>query len=211
MQLSIRHIFFLIPLFIGCSENNNEEDYYSFLSICMDEYFLDKGVSSIQELEQFETSLIAEGHLFDNSGAAYKVLLRNLSKKIYFDPPLKIDDFKHNLLYTNPPELYRCVNFHYGIDSIALTNIKIFSVQEKLAKEFTATDKIKIQDIFTFYLSELDNSDFEKPYIKDTILLLLYRWYFSSKYNRDIPVDFNELPRVENNNGENGTDTLRKE
>jgi hypothetical protein len=202
MHFSFRYIFF-IPLLFGCSSSTDEEDLYSFLSICMDEYFLDQGVSSSLKLEQFENTLISEEHLFDNSGEAYKVLLRNLSKEIYFSPPLKFDDFNNALLYKNPPELYQCVNYHYGVDSLELTALKIFSVQENLAQKFSKQEEIKIQEIFDFYLSSLNDNDFQKPYIKDTILLLLYRWYFSSKYNRDIPVDFEELPRIENKKKDN--------
>lgn len=186
----------ILTLF-ACSSNPKENDYYDFLAICMDEFFLDQGVSSNQKLADFEFDLIEEGHLFANSGKAYKVLLRNLSRDIYFPPPLKIDDFNHALLYKNPPQLYQCVDFHFGVDSIALTHLKIFSVQEKLAQELSNKEEVLIQEIFSIYYKELDDEDFEKPYIKETILLLLYRWYFSSKYNREIPVDFNELPVIE--------------
>ena len=196
-KVSINYILGLLFVSLACSSNEPENDYYDFLAICMDEYFLDHGVSSSQKLADFEFDLIEEGHLHDNSGNAYKVLLRNLSRDIYFKPPLKIDDFHHALLYNNPPGLYQCVEFHYGIDSLTLTTLKIFDVQEKLAEELSNKEEILIQDLFSIYLNELTDKDFEKPYIKETILLLLYRWYFSSKYNRDIPVDFDELPVIE--------------
>lgn len=182
---------------VGCNSNPKENDYYDFLAICMDEFFLDHGVSSSQKLADFEFDLIEEGHLFDDSGKAYKVLLRNLSREIYFAPPLKIDDFNHALLYKNPPQLYQCVDFHFGVDSTALTHLKIFNVQEKIALELSDKEEVLIQDIFSIYHKELDDKDIEQPYIKETVLLLLYRWYFSSKYNREIPVDFDKLPVIE--------------
>ncbi len=166
---------------VGCNSNPKENDYYDFLAICMDEFFLDHGVNSTEKLEDFEFDLIEEGHLYDPSGKAYKVLLRNLSRDIYFVPPLKIDDFHNALLYKNPPELYRCVDFHYGVDSLALTQLKFFAVQEKIGEELSSKEEVRIQDLFSIYLNELDESDLEKPYSKDTILLLLYRWYFASK------------------------------
>jgi hypothetical protein len=181
----------------GCFSNPKENDYYEFLAICMGEFFLDHGVNATEKLEDFEFDLIEEGHLYDNSGKAYKVLLRNLSRDIYFAPPLKIDDFHNTLLYKNPPELYRCVNFHYGVDSLALTQLKFFTIQEKIGEELSSKKEVRIQDLFAIYLNNLDNSDFEKPYIKETILLLLYRWYFASKYNREIPVNFDELPVID--------------
>jgi hypothetical protein len=31
------------------------------------------------------------------------------------------------------------------------------------------------------------------PFIRESVLLFLYRWYFNSKYNRDIPIDLDQL------------------
>ena len=178
---------------MSCNQDLNDDDLYDFLNICNDEFYLDHGVFASEELEDFHFFLIEEGHLYDETGNSLRVLLRDLSKKLYFDPPLKKDDFRNALLYKNPHRLSECVEYNYGIDSIRLAELDFYEVTKKIEEHLSAHEEVKVQDLFSIYAKNLSIEELEKPFIKETVLLLLYRWYFSSKYNRDIPIDFDEL------------------
>lgn len=192
-------------LLASCSQELQEDDLYDFLNICNDEFYLDHGVLASEELEDFQYFLIDEGHLYDKSGNSLRVLLRELSKKLYFDPPLKKEDFRNALLYKNPQELASCVDYHYNIDSTKIASLPFYDVSQKIEDHLTEHEEVKIQDLFSIYAKNLSVEEFEKPYIKETVLLLLYRWYFSSKYNREIPIDFDELEEYDS-----GPDSLNR-
>ena len=189
----MRTIFFLLSfiyftVFILSCKSNSTRDLYEFLSICQDEFFLDHGVQASEKLIEFEQFLIEEGHLVDVSGKSYIVLLRQLAKKTYFDPPLKKENFNNALLYKNPPNLYQCVETTYGIDSIQLALLPYHHVAEQVAEYLTSDEEVMVQGIFKIYSEQLSSNELEQPYIRETVLLLLYRWYFSSKYDRTLMI-----------------------
>lgn len=173
----------------SCKEKYSDYDLYEFLNICNDEFYLDHGVLASEKLKEFESFLIEEGHLLDNSGKSYKVLLRNLTEKVYFDPPLVKDDFNNALLYKNPKQLYDCVGETFQIDSLRLTELPFYKVIEKVAEYLSKDEEVAIQGLFKIYATELSEEELETPYIKESILIMFYRWYFSSKYDRSIEIE----------------------
>lgn len=182
-------ILFLILFFYLVSCNDQQDDIYDFLNICNDEFYLDYGVLASEKMNIFHQELIDEGHLVDDSGHALKVLLRNLAKKTYFDPPLRKDDFNNALLYKYPDQLYGCVTKYYNIDSSSIANLPFTETQEKIAIYASNSESIPVQGFFKIYAEELTDEELSKPYIKESILLFLYRWYFQSKYDREIPIN----------------------
>lgn len=189
--MKIRILLFLNVLLmsVNCKTKYNDYDLYEFLNICNDEFYLDLGVNASNKLEAFETFLIQENHLIDRSGKSYKVLLRELVKKTYFDPPLAKDDFNNVLLYKNPKHLYECVGETFQIDSVRLTELHFFEVSEKIANYLSKDKEVAVQGIFEIYANELSEKELEMPYIREIILTMLYRWYFSSKYDRTIHIE----------------------
>lgn len=188
-----RYFILFLSLFtflVSC--NDEQDDVYEFLNICNDEFYLDHGVLASEKMETFQQELIEEGHLLDNSGYALKVLLRHLAKKAYFDPPLKKDDFKNALLYKYPTQLYTCVSKNYNIDSTTLASLPFSKTQEKIANYASSDESIPVQGFFKIYAEELTEEELSKPYIKESILLFLYRWYFQSKYDREIQINLEE-------------------
>lgn len=179
---------FILMLFVLLSCSKQEDDIYEFLNICNDSFYLDYGVEASEKMKEFQQELIDEGHLIDPSGAALKGLLQKLAKKTYFDPPLKKDDFNNALLYKYPTQLYTCVEKHYAVDSTTLVSLPFSKTQEKIAIYASSSEAIPIQGFFKIYAEEMSNKELEKPYIKESILLFLYRWYFQSKYDRQIPI-----------------------
>jgi hypothetical protein len=55
-----------------------------------------------------------------------------------------------------------------------------------------SSEEVPIQEIFTIYANEIETTEYEMPFVKDALLLFLYRWYFTSKYDRSIPIELNE-------------------
>ena len=188
-------IYFLTIL---TSCNNEQDDIYEFLNICNDEFYLDYNVLASEQMEVFQQELVEEGHLIDNSGYALKVLLRNLAKKTYFDPPLRKDNFNNALLYKYPDQLYTCVVKNYNIDSTLVAALPFSETQKKIASYASSNDSIPVQGFFKIYAEELTEEELSTPYIKESVLLFLYRWYFQSKYDREIPIEM----KKEGNNGE---------
>lgn len=189
MKYCFIYLLSLLATLNSCDVQEN--DIYEFLNICNDEFYLDHGILASEEMETFQQELIDEGHLIDDSGYALKVLLRSLAKKTYFDPPLKKDDFNNALLYKYPTHLYTCVMDNYNIDSTKLATLSFSKTQQKIATFASSGNAIPVQGLFEIYATELSDAALTTPYIRESVLLFLYRWYFQSKYDRDIPIDLN--------------------
>lgn len=185
-----RWLLFLIGIsfFWGCEEKNDEFELYDLLLVCYNDFYESKGISASDTLQVFEDFLIQEGHLKDNSGASYRELLYFLKSATYFNPPLKKIDFTNTLLYDNPNNLLYCVHYNFNVDSTDFMTLSYYKCTEKIAKTIEEKESIDIHDMFDAYLSFLDEETIKQPFVKESLLQFFYRWYFTSKYNRDIPI-----------------------
>ncbi|MDX1652094.1 MAG: hypothetical protein R3277_06355 [Brumimicrobium sp.] len=173
--------------FIGCSEKEKDQEYV-FLLTCYEDFYLNYDVDLNQELNQFENQLVAEGHLKNTSGDAYMDLLRYLETNSYFSPPLKMDDFENAVLYKTPEDLINCAHSIFGIDSILVAKTAFFRAERKIGELLNSSEEVSMNDIFGVYTRELSAEELEKPYVKQAIQVMLYRWYFKSKYDREISI-----------------------
>jgi len=191
MKLSVFSIviFFLL---LGCKNENEKETIYGLLQVCHDEYYLDFGVSASEHLADFESYLIQQGHLYEKSPEAYKVLFRKLAKEIYFAPPLPKDDFNNALLYKNPDNIIECMSETFQIDSTQFINLSYYKASKKIQSLMLSSEEVPIQEIFTIYANDIEINEYEMPFVKDALLLFLYRWYFTSKYDRSISIDLDK-------------------
>lgn len=62
---------------------------------------------------------------------------------------------------------------------------------------FEANESIDIHQMFDIYAKYLDKNEIVKPFVRESMLHFFYRWYFTSKYNRDIPIPKEELKTEE--------------
>lgn len=182
-------------LLIGCTAKNEQDELYELLTVCYSDFYETKGISASDTLLEFEQYLIAEGHLRDNSGAAYRELLYYLKSKTYFKLPLKKIDFSNTLLYDNPNELLYCVHFNFNVDSSEFLALDYYKCTEHIAQAMAQKESIDIHELFDAYISYLNEEVIIKPFVKESLLQFFYRWYFTSKYNRelDIPMNSEEI------------------
>lgn len=179
----------LIYSFTFCSSNYNDEELvYEYLEICFEDYYLNYDVHLTQELELFERQLILEGHLQDTTGMGYNQLLSQLSKEIYFQPPLKFDEFNNVLLYKVPGDLKECASSVFGLDSAIIKETSYFKAQERIRGELKNNEQIDAGDLFNFNRKYIPAELMRSPFVKQSIQLMLYKWYFKSKYDREIPI-----------------------
>lgn len=184
----------LLMLLNFCTTDSlTEKDIYALLSVCQNEFYFEQGVDLEEVLTAFEKELIEEGHLLDPTGKSFRILFRDLHQEIYFSPPLKKDDFVAAALYENPADLMICVENTFNIDTTQILNLPYTKFTQKLSEYLTENESVSVQRLFHFYGHDLQAEDFEMPFIRESVLLFLYRWYFNSKYNRDIPIDLDEL------------------
>lgn len=187
--------FICIILLLNCcaSDSLSDKDMYALLSVCQNEFYLQKGVDLEEILTAFEKELIEEGHLLDATGKSFRILFRDLHQEIYFSPPLKKDDFVAAALYENPADLIICAANTFNVDSMLILNLPYTKFTQKINEYLTENENVSVQRLFHFYGHDLQADDFEMPFIRESVLLFLYRWYFNSKYNRDIPIDLDQL------------------
>ena len=179
----------------SCSDVQDENELYDLLLVCYNDFYELKDVSASDTLQKFEDYLIAEGHLDDNSGAAYRKQLLYLKENTYFKLPLKKIDFSNTLLYDNPTDLLYCVHDNFNIDSSHFLSLDYYTCAEKISETINEQEEINIHDMFQTYLTFLDEDEIIKPFVRESILQFFYRWYFTSKYNREI-----QLPELDDEN-----------
>lgn len=173
----------------SCSEEvTSDQKVYSFLEVCYEDYYLNYDVEISQHLEKFEQRLVKEGHLKDTTGHAYIELLNYLSTNIYFDTPLKYDDFNNTVLYKVPDDITECATSIFGLDSTLVMNTEYFKAQKQIRAELEKKEEISINDVFRYNSRFLGPNTIRSPFVKQSILQLLYKWYFKSKYDREIPL-----------------------
>jgi hypothetical protein len=192
IQKHIGMISFLAAFFISsCTDKMNKN--YIYLETCFEDYYLNYGADVKYELLLFEKQLITEKHLADSSGRAYKNLLAELSHDVYFSPPLKFDAFNNAVLYKVPDNLMECATSIFGLDSSEIVNTPYFKVQDKIREDLLQDDSISIGNVFNYNAAYLSAEDFNSEFVRYSTLQLLYRWYFQSKYNREIPLTEAEI------------------
>ena len=176
-------------VFSRCSdETSSEIEIYEYLEICYEDYYLNYDVQVTHELTKFEQHLIKEGHLSDTSGAAYKSLLDNLSKDIYFSPPLKFDDFNNTILYKVPGDIKQCASSIFGIDTNLVKETDYFQAQVEIREDLKDNEEVSIGALFKYNSEHLSPNLMKAPFVKQSVQQLLYKWYFKSKYDREIPL-----------------------
>tara|TARA_B100000508_G_scaffold24343_1_gene17490 strand:- start:19926 stop:20540 length:615 start_codon:yes stop_codon:yes gene_type:complete len=193
-KLSLAVLSFLLIILSGCAEQySTDQKIYTFLEVCYEYYYLNYDVDVSAELANFETVLINEGHLSDSTGEAYSKLLDFLSQENYFNPPLKFDGFNNVVLYKVPDDLVGCAQSIYGIDSSLVKQTNYFKAQQKIREQLANSQEISINQLFKYNSDYLDSKTLTSPFVKQSILQLLYRWYFKSKYDREIPLSEENL------------------
>jgi len=190
----------LIILLGSCNSNDDQDQQYDFLLTCYENYYLNYDIEITPALDDFEQELIAEGHLKDDSGRSYKELLNYLKENNYFKTPLKKIDFENEILYKTPSNIAKCGISVFGLDSTNIAQTAYFKAERKIAETLENNEEISVNFIFDVYSKELSNENLEKPFVKQSILVFFYRWYFQSKYDRDIPIDINESTEENNSN-----------
>lgn len=179
--------FFLslaLLLFVGsCTSKKEatETEVYTFLNICFEDYYKNYDIEISDSLQLFEKQLIKEGHLLDSTSKSYKMLLKSLKRNTYFEKPLDFNSFDKVLLYKNPSDLTYCASTVFNIDSVTVSNTHFFKITEKVKEELSTQESISIHDLFRMYNVELSEEELQLPFIKQSLQLLLYRWYYKSK------------------------------
>jgi hypothetical protein len=173
-------------LLVGCSDETKEDELYDLLLVCFDDYYLSQKISASDTLHAFEDYLISEGHLENNSGESYLELLNYLKNNTYLKLPLKKIDFSNALLYTNPSDLLFCAHDNFNIDSSAFLTLDYYNCADQIAQMIEANESIDIHQMFDIYAKCLDKDEIVKPFVRESMLQFFYRWYFTSKYNREM-------------------------
>jgi hypothetical protein len=184
-------IFILYLAFSSCQspEKVKNHETYTYLQVCFEDYYLNYDVEITPLLDEFELLLLSEGHTSDTTGAAYKTLFDSLAVNDYFKTPLKKEDFNNTVLYKNPSGIIECASSLFSIDSIQIVKTNFSKIASKINQEIEKGEDISIHYFFDLYKRELTNEELRAPYVKQSVLLLLYRWYFKSKYDRDIKIE----------------------
>lgn len=178
----IIHSLVLFSLCTCHSDKNlSDNDIYPFLQSCYEDYYRNYDIEVTDVLNQFELQLMDEGRLSDTTGAAYKTLLRSLDTTNYFTLPLHTEDFNKILLYKNPNDILNCAVNVFLLDSANISNTHFAKIEKEIHQKVTGEEDISIHYFFQVYQTKLSNDEIRRPYIKQNILLLLYRWYIISQ------------------------------
>lgn len=190
--MKYNHIVYilLLSISVSCSEDKvSEKEVYEYLEICYEDYYLNYDVDVTNELDKFEKHLIEEGHLQDSTGKSYQELLEKLSKDIYFSPPLKFDEFNNKVLYKVPGDIKQCAASIFGIDSNLVATTSYYKAQKRIRQDLEREKEVSIGAVFKYNSEYLSPSIIRSPFVRQSTQQLLYKWYFKSKYDREIPID----------------------
>lgn len=188
MKIKIIFIFTLLFIVYSCQNKKEltEYDIYTFLEICYEDYYFNYELEITPLLDEFEQQLVNEGHLKDTTGSSYKELLKNLETENYFFPPLNIEGFNEVALYKNPPNILECANKTFSIDSTFILKTRFSQVSQRINQKIDEDEDISVHYFFNTYRNQLSSKEIKMPYIKQTILLTLYRWYYKSALEKEI-------------------------
>lgn len=176
-------LFLLVGLLsYACSSDKkmDEREIYTFLELCYEDYFKNYDVEILDLLDEFEQKLVSEGHLKDTTGDSYKKLLKTLSQDNYFSSTENIAAMNDIVLFKNPMSIYECAEMAYGIDSTTISQTHFSSINRNIADYIENNEEISIHYFFDTYRTKLRKEEIKLPYIKQTIQVLLYRWYYQS-------------------------------
>jgi|SRR5690554_4405821 len=196
-MLKQKVFFLLLLLLFACqtSEEVKESETYTYLEVCLEDYYLNYDVEITPLLNEFELLLLNEGHIADTTGAAYKKLIDTLAENDYFKTPLKKEDFNNVALYKNPASIIQCATQVFGIDSTKVTQLNFSKIGQQINAKIDKDKDISIHYILNLYKTQLSNEEIRMPYVKQSLLILFYRWYFKSKYDREIDIEKNISPK----------------
>lgn len=175
-------IFVVLLISVSCTNDKklSDEEIYSFLEICLEDYYQNYDIELLEALNQFEQHLIQSGKLRDSSGKSYKELLIHLDEYGYFQGDLSFSKFNNVILFQNPSDIISCGIQIFSLDSTEIVNTHFGEISHEIQKTLEKTENMSINFFFRIYYRSLDEEEFELPYIKPTIQLLLYRWYYQS-------------------------------
>lgn len=178
-------------LFYACQSSQKVKDLetYTYLQVCFEDYYLNFDVEITPLLNEFEVLLLEEGHITDTTGKAYKNLFDSLIVNDYLKLPLRKNNFDNTVLYKNPSNIIACAASLFAIDSAQIIRTNFSKVAKKINREIEKEEDISIHYFFDLYRCGLTNEEVRAPYIKQSVLLLLYRWYFKSKYERNTKIE----------------------
>ncbi|PWH86061.1 hypothetical protein [Brumimicrobium oceani] len=187
-------ILLLLSILNACQspEKVKDQETYTYLKVCFEDYYLNYDVEITPLLDEFELLLLDEGHISDTTGVAYKTLFDSLAVNDYFNPPLKKEDFDNTVLYKNPSNIISCASALFAVDSNEIVKTNFSKIASKINQEIEKGEDISIHYFFDIYKRELSDEELRAPYVKQSVLLLLYRWYFKSKYDRDIQIELRQ-------------------
>lgn len=181
----MKYLFFL-PLVIIFSCNEKEVELYDFIDICQDDFYASHGIDIEDSLFEFEGKLIEHQLLRDRSFEAYQELLFELeSKNSFKEYPFSISP-NSVILVLNPNNLKDCLFERYAIDSLQLSVLNYYKLQEDLSNYYASTEKVGVGGVFRRYKRHLKKEDFSSVFIRKEILKLFYRWYYESEKSTNL-------------------------
>lgn len=177
------YVLLVLSVISACqsSKRMSNHEIYGYLQDCFADYYNDYNIKIIPLLNNFEQELVKEKYLSDTTGEAYSQLFRRLNSETYFQPPLKKETFNKVVLLKSPSNIIQCASSVYTIDSNVVRQLPFSKLQRKINLHLTSNDSISVDYFFTMYAFNIASKEYREPYVKQTLLLFLYRWYYQSK------------------------------
>lgn len=160
-------IFPLLIISVSCSQNPYEVE--DALYDCMVNEYTKHDVDLDVELEKFESYLIEEKIIENESGEEYALLY---SKMTGF-PPMKIT-IDHNYfdnLYVVELEELISENCLLSLDSSVIKKSKVFHLEQELIRYSLNQNTTEFSSVFEVYESVIGVEEYKHPYYKSKVLL----------------------------------------
>ncbi|MEX2483787.1 MAG: hypothetical protein WED10_04490, partial [Brumimicrobium sp.] len=190
-------LYLFITVLLFACKNQQTSSEYDFLLTCYEDFYLNYNIEITDLMNKFEQNLISENHLKDKSGSSYQELLIYLKENNYFKSPLNKDDFKEVILYKNPKDITNCATSVFGLDSAVIAQTPYFKTSRKITKALSSNEEVSMNYLFKVYANDLSPDELEKPFVKQSILVMLYRWYYKSKFDRDTKIDDSQQKAID--------------
>lgn len=176
-------IFLICISFSACQSSNqlSNDDIYEFLQECFNSYYDEFNIKITPELNKFELFMIKENQLKDTTGSAYKKLFKKLDETTYFPESHQKKIYNKVILLKTPSNIITCATHVYAIDSQRIKALPFARLQSEMQPHLTENDAISLHYFFKTYAYDIKLEEYRKPYIKQTLLLFLYRWYYQSQ------------------------------
>ncbi|WP_152538617.1 hypothetical protein [Aquimarina macrocephali] len=165
-----------IALYLCSMPFFGQDNYIENVSLnCIYEAFNAKNIDIKKELEAYETFLIKNSFLNDNSGKSYINFFKKM-KEINNIPATRPDSLFLKIVnvfrnsYSKECVTQKIIKEGRFKSLYDFRNTKVYKMEEerKKIKEYTHT---LFKDYANLYLTMLDESDYQKQYFKTTILL----------------------------------------